>query len=77
MSLESFRSFISKVSTDLTTVADVQAMQLVQPIRNRLQRKHGDKYLVDSYIVIHFGLIYSLRTQNTTNAAPKKRLSIK
>lgn len=74
MSLESFRSFISEVSTDLTTVADVQAMQLVQPIRNRLQRKHGDKYLVDSYmIVIHFGLIYSLRTQNKTNAAPKKR----
>lgn len=43
MSLESFRSFISKVSTDLTTVADVQAMQLVQPIRNRLQRKHKYK----------------------------------
>lgn len=36
MSLESFRSFISKVSTDFTTVADVQAMQLVQPIWNRL-----------------------------------------
>ena len=35
MSLESLRSFVGEVSTNLTVVGDIETMQLVQPVGDR------------------------------------------
>lgn len=43
MSLESFRTPVRMVSTDLTSVGQVQPMQFVQPVWNRLLMDTQDK----------------------------------
>ena len=37
VTLEGFRSFVCVIATDFAIVADVETVQLVQPVRNRLQ----------------------------------------
>lgn len=37
MSLEGFGSSVGVVSTDLTVVVDVQPMEFIEPVGNRLQ----------------------------------------
>lgn len=36
MALECFGPFVGVIAADLAVVADVEAVQLVQPVRNRL-----------------------------------------
>ena len=39
MSLKSFRSSVSEIPTNLTSVADIEAMKSVEPVRDRLKEK--------------------------------------
>ena len=51
MSLESLRSFVGEVSTNLTVVRDIEAMQLVQPVGD------GLAYQERTYSLIFFALL--------------------
>ena len=61
VSLESFRSFVSEIAADFAVVADVQSVQLVQPVRDGLQEEIQEAIA----LVIHwfFSLKFPMKTQ--------------
>ena len=54
MSLESLGSFVGEVSTNLTVVRDIEAMQLVQPVGD------GLAYQERTYSLIFFALLSAI-----------------